>query len=119
MFKLDKPSALHGIEIPLVAESYQQKEQMHSEQRKTPICQRLTREEKKCVDYSWKKKITWTVFLILCEGPGYSGEYRSVRKSELISVDFPSPDSPERQRQSQSEWVGVNSIDAFHTILVL
>ena len=35
-----------------------------------------------------------TVFLILWEGPGYSGEYRSVRKRELISVDFPKPDSP-------------------------
>lgn len=47
--------------------------------------------------------ITCTVFLILCDGPGYSGEYRSVRKRELISVDFPSPDSPARQRQGQSE----------------
>lgn len=65
----------------------------------------LWREEKVWTIHE-KKKITWTVFLILCEGPGYSGEYRSVRKRELISVDFPSPDSPERQRQSQSEWVG-------------
>lgn len=62
-----------------------------------------------------KYKITWTVFLILCEGPGYSGEYRSVRKSELISVDFPSPDSPERRRQNQSEWLGER--DAFHAFL--
>lgn len=45
-----------------------------------------------------EKNLTCTVFLILCEGPGYSGEYRSVRKSELISVDFPRPDSPESQR---------------------
>lgn len=48
---------------------------------------------------SKKKNVTCTVFLILCEGPGYSGEYRSVRKSELMSVDFPRPDSPERQRR--------------------
>lgn len=47
---------------------------------------------------------TWTVFLILWEGPGYSGEYRSVRKSELISVDFPRPDSPARQRTG-TEWL--------------
>lgn len=37
---------------------------------------------------------TCTVFLIRCEGPGYSAEYRSVRKRELISVDLPNPDSP-------------------------
>lgn len=44
---------------------------------------------------------TCTVCLILCEGPGYSEEYKSVRKSELISVDFPSPDSPERKYKDQ------------------
>jgi len=37
---------------------------------------------------------TCTVFLIRWEGPGYSEEYRSVRKRELINVDFPKPDSP-------------------------
>ncbi len=63
----------------------------------------LTLGKKKGENCCWK--ITWTVFLILCDGPGYSGEYRSVRNREFMSVDFPSPDSPERQRQSQSEWV--------------
>lgn len=42
--------------------------------------------------------LTWTVFLILWDGPGYSEEYRSVRKRELMSVDFPKPDSPAGQR---------------------
>lgn len=41
---------------------------------------------------------TCTVFFILWEGPGYSGEYKSVRNNELINVDFPSPDSPKRNR---------------------
>ena len=78
----------------------------------------LKRRRKLLASPGEKGKFTCTVFLILCEGPGYSGEYKSVRKRELISVDFPSPDSPERQRQSQSEWVGLNSRDAFHAILV-
>lgn len=43
---------------------------------------------------------TCTVFLILCEGPGYSGEYRSVRNNELISVDFPNPDSPTKNKNT-------------------
>ena len=47
--------------------------------------------------------LTCTVFLILFEGPGYSGEYKSVRKRELINVDFPSPDSPERGREGDRE----------------
>lgn len=50
-------------------------------------------------------KCTCTVFLILCEGPGYSAEYRSVRNRELINVDLPNPDSPEKskgRRQNQS-----------------
>ena len=38
--------------------------------------------------------VTWTVFLMRREGPGYSLEYRSVRKRELMSVDLPNPDSP-------------------------
>lgn len=42
-------------------------------------------------------KCTCTVFLILCEGPGYSAEYRSVRNRELINVDLPKPDSPEKK----------------------
>lgn len=42
---------------------------------------------------------TCTVFFILWEGPGYSGEYRSVRNNELINVDFPNPDSPKRNRE--------------------
>ena len=46
------------------------------------------------------------VFLILWEGPGYSGEYRSVRKRELISVDFPKPDSPGKTKTERKR--GVN-----------
>jgi len=56
------------------------------------------------------QKLTCTVFLTLCEGPGYSGEYRSVRKSELIRVDFPSPDSPGRQK-TEPESVGGSELE--------
>ena len=38
--------------------------------------------------------ITLTVFCILCEGPGCSAEYKSVRNREFINVDLPRPDSP-------------------------
>lgn len=44
---------------------------------------------------------TCTVFLIRCEGPGYSAEYRSVRKRELINVDLPSPDSPAEKKKKK------------------
>ena len=37
------------------------------------------------------------------EGPGYSElEYNSVRKSELMRVDLPRPDSPEKERKKSS-----------------
>lgn len=79
---------------------------------------RVTHDEQGAVVNGWsvttfltleEKNFTWTVFLILCEGPGYSGEYRSVRKSELISVDFPRPDSPESQRARMNGWKGCSS----------
>ena len=42
--------------------------------------------------------------MIRWEGPGYSDEYRSVRKRELIKVDFPRPDSPvEEKHKDKSE----------------
>lgn len=37
---------------------------------------------------------TVTVFFGLSDGPGYSFEYISARKSEFMSVDLPKPDSP-------------------------
>lgn len=53
--------------------------------------------------YLFFPRHTCTVFLILCEGPGYSGEYNSVKNNELINVDFPSPDSPRRKQHSFSK----------------
>lgn len=53
--------------------------------------------------YLFYPRHTCTVFLILCEGPGYSGEYNSVKNNELINVDFPSPDSPRRKQNSFSK----------------
>lgn len=41
---------------------------------------------------------TWTVFLIRWEGPGNSGEYKSVKNRELIKVDLPNPDSPGKNK---------------------
>lgn len=52
---------------------------------------------------------TCTVFLILCEGPGYSGEYNSVKNNELINVDFPSPDSPRRKQNRLSQTRNITS----------
>ena len=47
--------------------------------------------------------LTLTVFLMRWEGPGYSElEYNSVRKSELMRVDLPRPDSPEKERKKSS-----------------
>lgn len=59
--------------------------------------------------YLFFPRHTCTVFLILCEGPGYSGEYNSVKNNELINVDFPSPDSPRRKQHSFSKTRSITS----------
>lgn len=46
---------------------------------------------------------TVTVFFGLKDGPGYSLEYTSARNNELMSVDFPRPDSPNFLKI----WIGI------------
>lgn len=46
------------------------------------------------------------------DGPGYSALYRSVRKSELMRVDLPSPDSPEKEERKKKLVLGKKSMSS-------